>query len=159
MNQSYLNCISLFNLQLHLIIETVNNWASWLQCYLTGSVSRYEYLCISMLAVGLRTFLTFLETVYRTAAPLPPLRTVYAHRSCCFVASLPAFKIWAYLTQNLMWAGEKGKVKEVESFTYHKMQIVRYATGGGVRLEGERSVIVYAITTFWAQAKFPVLFM
>lgn len=58
-----------------------------------------------------------------------------------------------------MWAGEKGKVKEVESFTYHKMQIVRYATGGGVRLEGEGSVIVYAITTFWAQEKFPVLFM
>lgn len=58
-----------------------------------------------------------------------------------------------------MWAGEKGKVKEVESFTYHKMQIVRYATGGGVRFEGEGSVIVYAITTFWAQAKFPVLFM
>lgn len=106
MNQSYLNCINSFDLQLHfMIIETVNNWASWLQCYLTGSVSRYEYLCISMLVVGVRTFLTFLETVYRTAAPLPPLRTVYAHRSCCFVASLPAFKIWAYLTQNLMWGG------------------------------------------------------
>lgn len=59
-----------------------------------------------------------------------------------------------------MWAGEKEKGRQGGSEFYVPQNAnCALCDRGRVRLEREGSVIVYAITTFWAQAKFPVLFM